>query len=176
VSDITEELVPCICGAGQFLIVASAPDHPWGGAASYRTEIRCGECVKSYRIQKDGTVVRIIDAENSARAQATLDIAVRRFMSSDTVTALLSRLATYLDQKPSVAAVYRSLDGYQLAGYSLGHFRKRWQGGQRWVRSEIYYTQLPKVLAILNSASQEVDEGLALLAVNSGRPSRKCRL
>ena len=129
-TDRVENTVPCMCGAGEVVIEISTPDHPWVRASqtTYTCQIHCEPCAREYMID-DGGIVRRVDYDLRARAQAEYETARREFMRSDWVVALLKSLASYLDQKPSIAAVYRCLDHHRLAQYSESHFRKKWRGG-----------------------------------------------
>ena len=153
-----------MCGAGNIHIEDSTPDHPWiqSHRPAYTCEIRCEPCGREYIIY-DGGVIRKADYDRRAQAQAQYEIARREWMRSDWVVALLKSLASYLDQKPSKAAIYRCLDQHQLAQYSKGHFTQKWRGGADWAQS-IYFRQLPQVLGLLGRDSHEADAALAKLA------------
>src|ERR1700730_12212056 len=102
----TEATAPCMCGAGEVVIEVSTPDHPWirSSQSAYPCQIRRERCAREYVIY-DGGVVRRADHDGRTQPQAEYEAARRELMRSDWVAALLKSLASYLDQKPSIAAV-----------------------------------------------------------------------
>jgi len=153
-----------MCGAGAVVIEVSTPDHPWvrSSQTTYACQIQCEPCAREYVIC-DGGVVRRADHDRRVHAQAEYEAAQRELMRSDWVVGLLKSLASHLDQKPSIAAVYRCLDHHKLAQYSDNYFCKKWRGGADLAQS-IYYRQLPQVLALLGRDTREADIALAKLA------------
>lgn len=161
--DRTQRTEPCMCGARCILIEESTPEHPWARArqTSYTCEIQCEPCSREYLIQ-DGGVVRRVD-DRRIQAEAKYEAARLKLMRSDLVVALLKSVASYLDQKPSTAVIYRCLDAHRLAQYSKSHFCRKWRGGTDWAQS-VYYRHLPQLLALLGRDTSEADVALAALA------------
>lgn len=160
---------PCMCGAGTVLIEAFSPDHPWGGATRYQAEFQCDICARQYLISGNG-VVRRVDHERRSTAERALATARHDLMASIWARELLKAAASYVDQKPSRAAIYRALDHVGLAGYSQGHFTKRWQSGTDWV-SKLTTNELPQLLTLLGRDASEPAKSLAEIeAMRSALP------
>lgn len=150
--------VPCMCGSGEIVIEVETPDHPWGGGALYSADIRCEACDAEFTIY-DGGVVRRSDESRRTIAVRAYNRAVHELMQSSVVQALLADVASYLDQKPSIAAVFRSLEHHGLAGYSKGYFTKKWGGGKRWTQ-DVQHSQMRSLLALMERESAEIEASL----------------
>lgn len=151
-----------MCGAGTILIETFSPDHPWGGSSRYVAEFRCDDCARRYVIKGNG-VVRRADHDRRDAAERALGIARHDLMASAWARDLLRAAASYVDQKPSKAAIYRALSHVGLAGYSHAYFVKKWQSGAEWV-SRLGCDDLPRLLALLErDASEEAESALAAI-------------
>jgi hypothetical protein len=151
-----------MCGNGEIVVEIDTPDHGWGGRAIYSAEIQCEACAADFMVY-DGGVVRRSDEARRDVAVDAYNGAVRELMQSSVVQDLLADVASYLDQKPSIAAVFRSLEHQGLAEYSKGHFTKRWRGGAHWAQ-EVRYSQMRSVLALMERSSAEIEAGLEKIA------------
>jgi len=157
-----ETTEPCMCGVGTILIVTFSPDHPWGGGSRYAAEFRCDDCARRYVIKGNG-VVRKADHDRRHAVEQALGIARHDLMASAWARDLLRAAATYVDQKPSKAAIYRALSRVGLGSYSQAYFVKKWQSGDQWV-SRLGCADLPRLLALLErAASAEAASALAAI-------------
>ena len=159
-TDRDEYFAPCLCGAGEFVIEVSTPNHGWSASASYRTTIACSACASDYVVVKDGCVVRRTAEDERRLAESEWTTAWQDLMRSTLVRQLLADVAAHLDGLPSKAAIYRRLDAYKLAGCSRGHFTRTWAGGAQWAQ-RMTYLQLPDVLAMIERSSPAIDAELA---------------
>lgn len=78
---------------------------------------------------------------------------------------LLNDLGTFLDSRASVAAAcHRLLHEHDLLYESCATFRKRWTGGDDWVRSHVHVSDLDEVLELLGRKDPTISHHLSELA------------
>jgi hypothetical protein len=124
----------CRCGKGEVVDYEEGPDHLWPSGQWRRySRIECPECDAKYRLSGNGFVLRS-DWEARDQEQRAVWEKELEFLKSPPVAAVFERLAKRLNEQPSVAAAHRLLSRHGLTHESLNTFRKRWSGGEEWVR------------------------------------------
>jgi len=125
----------CRCGKGEVVDYRETPDHGWASGQWKReySRIECPECEAKYLLSGNGFVLRS-DWEARDREQRAVWEKELDFLKSPPVAALFERLAMRLDEQPSMAAAHRLLSHHGLTLESLATFRKKWSGGEDWVR------------------------------------------
>jgi hypothetical protein len=163
-TDTFETPLPCPCGGGTVVVVTTTPDHPHPSA--YNTErhieIRCEVCDREY--VRDGlSLVRCADYRAQHEANTRSRDALHEFHESSALGEVRAAFGAHLDAMPSMAARHRYLGQHGLDSYSIGTFRKHWQGGVDWANHHVNARCLPKVLRLLGRAPSLFDSELQRL-------------
>ena len=158
---------PCACGAGEVTIDFCTTDHPWlTKSRGFKTSITCGSCRSKYDLIEQNNQFVFVRKSDVKQQQVLWSEYWQR--SEDLLNAaetreLLNELGTFLDRQPSAAACHRLLHEHDLAYESCATFRKRWTGGDDWVRSHIHASDLREVLELLGKKDLTISHRLSEL-------------
>ena len=158
---------PCACGAGEVTISFCTPDHPWlTKSKGFKTSITCGSCRAKYDLIEQNHKFVFVRKSDVKQQQALWSAYWQRsegLLKTVEIRELLSDLGTFLDNQPSVAACHHLLHEHDLVYESCATFRKRWTGGDGWVRSYIHASDLGEVLELLGRKDPTISHQLSEL-------------
>ena len=156
---------PCACGAGEVTIDFGTPDHPWlAKLKGFKTSITCGSCRSKYDLIEQNNQFVFVRKSDVKQQQALWSEYWQRsegLLKTVEIRELLSDLGAFLDNQPSVAACHHLLHEHDLVYESSATFRKRWTGGDDWVRSHIHASDLREVLELLGKKDPRISDQLS---------------
>ncbi|MGU7773750.1 hypothetical protein ACV229_26650 [Burkholderia sp. MR1-5-21] len=165
----TEFEGPCLCGGGTFHIDDCSPDHGWPTATPqwYESSIRCPRCAKKYELERRGKRFVLIARTEIAAVEAKRNKAFeagRALMARADVAEALDSYAAQLDRLPSAAARHRRLGADGFMPDSIATFRKRWRGGDTWLKARARPGHLLAIFAAIGLSTDAIKAPLDELA------------
>lgn len=160
----------CECGRGNFVVIASEPDHPWARASqrSWDTAIECEDCGRKYVIEHRGRDFLVVLRSDFEQAQQALEAArnrKRNLMNRPEVQVTKQNLIDHLRGLPSKAEAYRQLNaaGFFLPG-TQGTFSRHYRNADDWVRQNFHgIGDLIAALRLLDGTRESIfNEAMAL--------------
>jgi hypothetical protein len=126
---------PCPCGKGEIVDFRETPDHGWSSGQWVRgySRVECPDCDAMYLVSGDGFILRS-DYEARELERRAVWEQEKVLINSAPVVKIFERLALRIDQEPSVAAAHRLLSQHGLTSDTINTFRRKWRGGEDWIK------------------------------------------
>jgi hypothetical protein len=165
-TDYVEFQKPCPCGKSTIRVGCSSPDHAWVSSYSVHWDctIQCLDCQRDYMIEGTDRAMRIVpraDMAAMATRRSAHDAACKKFMASKAVEALKNDFVAHLDSLKAIATIHRYLQANGLESYSIGSFRKHWQGTRDWVEHHVFVRNVGKIAGLLGQDAAVLNPALA---------------
>lgn len=150
---------PCECGAGEFVVIESEPDHPFAKASqrSWDTDITCAQCKRDFVLlhrRPQFLVVLKTEIEKARAAAAAKSKQQETFMASPKVAELKGQLIGRLASIRAKAAVFREVRDAGFFIMAPSTFVAKYSGAEAWVNENFHRpSDVVAALRLLGRAS-----------------------
>lgn len=163
---------PCPCGKGTVKVQDCMPDHPWARASQrfLKSKLECDECRNVYVLEDRGTfdLGPIVLVERSLVVEREKVLThwhktKEEIWESTKAKVLIQSFINFLDDQPSMVAMYRILTKHKFYVSSLPNFRKSVKGPggiASFVRSNFDASSLLNMMAALEVSDSEIEKQL----------------
>lgn len=151
----------CSCGKGKYVVSLCTPDHPYAkdDQYSYELTITCEECSDRYALEVRGKkVYRILESElrNKKRIEKLWHHKSEQIMRHAEKKGYLEALKNKIDKMPSISKIYQALKPALNLYMTEGTFRKHFGDTEKWIRNNIYSSNMKEVMAFLKIEDDEL--------------------